>query len=126
MALVAGAHTTVTIAIVGNGIDTSPRGHAGEEIEGLVQAIDAGAGEITVLDQRLGAVTVLTDGATLIRRGDTTIPLDEIEVGNRVHVKALEQAWVYDSGENGGDHVDGRFERDKSFFFCQCVRDFFT
>jgi hypothetical protein len=91
IALAAGARTTVTIAIVGNGIQTSPRGHAGEEIEGLVQAIEAGAGELTVLDQRLGAVSVLTDGATLIRRGDTTIPLDEIEVGNRVHVKALEQ-----------------------------------
>jgi hypothetical protein len=110
IALVAGAHTTVTIAIVGDGIQTSPRGHAGEEIEGLVQAIDAGAGELTVLDQRLGAVTVLTDGATLVRRGNTTIPLDQIEVGNRVHVKALEQ-------EDGtflatqillqGDHVGG-------------------
>ena len=89
--LAAGAHTTVTIAIVGDGIETSPRGHAGEEIEGLVQAIDAGAGELTVLDQRLGAVTIRTDGATLIRRGDTAISLDEIVVGNRVHVKALEQ-----------------------------------
>ncbi len=88
----AGSRTTVTIAIVGDGIVTSPRGHAGEEIEGLVQAIDAGAGTLTVLDQRLGAVQILTDGATTVRRGDTTIPLDEIEVGNRVHVKALEQA----------------------------------
>ena len=87
----AGSRTTVTIAIVGDGIVTSPRGHAGEEIEGLVQAIDAGAGTLTVLDQRLGAVEILTDGATSVRRGDTTIPLDEIEVGNRVHVKALEQ-----------------------------------
>ena len=52
----AGSRTTVTIAIVGDGIVTSPRGHAGEEIEGLVQAIDAGAGTLTVLDQRLGAV----------------------------------------------------------------------
>ena len=88
----AGSRTTVTIAIVGDGIVTSPRGHAGEEIEGLVQAIDAGAGTLTVLDQRLGAVEILTDGATNVRRGDTTIPLDEIVVGNRVHVKALEQA----------------------------------
>ena len=87
----AGSRTTVTIAIVGDGIVTSPRGHAGEEIEGLVQAIDAGAGTLTVLDQRLGAVEILTDGATSVRRGDTTIPLDEIEVGNSVHVKALEQ-----------------------------------
>ena len=87
----AGARTTVTIAIVGDGIVTSPRGHAGEEIEGLVQAIDDGAGTLTVLDQRLGAVSILTDGATLIRRGDSTMSLEDIEVGNRVHVKALEQ-----------------------------------
>ena len=87
----AGSRTTVTIAIVGDGIVTSPRGHAGEEIEGLVQALDAGAGTLTVLDQRLGAVSIVTDGNTLIRRGDTAIGLDEIAVGNRVHVKALEQ-----------------------------------
>ena len=91
IALVSGSHTTVTIAIVGNGIQTSPRGHAGEEIEGLVQAIDEGAGELTVLDQRLGAVTILVDGSTLIRRGDTTVPLGEVVVGQRVHVKAMEQ-----------------------------------
>ena len=91
IALVSGAHTTVTIAIVGNGIQTSPRGHAGEEIEGLVQAIDAGAGELTVLDQRLGAVTILTDGSTLVRRGDASVPLDQVQVGQRVHVKAMEQ-----------------------------------
>jgi hypothetical protein len=91
IALVSGAHTTVTIAIVGNGIQTSPRGHAGEEIEGLVQAIDAGAGELRVLDQRLGAVTIVTDGSTLVRRGDTSVPLDEVQVGQRVHVKAMEQ-----------------------------------
>jgi hypothetical protein len=88
----AGTRTTVTIAIVGDGIVTSPRGHAGVEIEGLVQALDAGAGTLTVLDQRLGAVSILTDGATLIRRGDAAISLDDIQVGNRVHVKALEQA----------------------------------
>ena len=87
----AGSRTTVTIAIVGDGIVTSPRGHAGEEIEGLVQALDAGAGTLTVLDQRLGAVSIVTDDATLIRRGNTTITLDAIAVGNRVHVKALAQ-----------------------------------
>jgi hypothetical protein len=87
----AGSRTTVTIAILGDGIVTSPRGHAGEEIEGLVQAIDAGAGTLTVLDQRLGAVSIGVDGGTLIRRGDTPIGLDGIVVGNRVHVKALEQ-----------------------------------
>ena len=108
VALVAGTHTTVTIAIVGDGIQTSPRGHAGEEIEGLVQAVDAG--ELTVLDQRLGAVTVLTDGSTLIRRGDTPIALDDIAVGNRVHVKAMEQddgTYLATEILLQGDHVGG-------------------
>jgi hypothetical protein len=89
--LAAGAHNTVTIAIVGGGIVASPRGHAGEEIEGLVQAIDGAAGTLTVLDQRLGAVSIATDGSTLVRRGDTPIPLSGVAVGNRVHVKALQQ-----------------------------------
>lgn len=108
--LASGAHTTVTIAIVGNGIQTSPRGHAGEEIEGLVQAIDPGAGTLTVLDQRLGAVQIRTDGATNVRRGDLSIPLDEIEVGNRVHVKALEEddgTFLATEIFLQGDHVGG-------------------
>ena len=110
IALVAGTHTTVTIAIVGNGIQTSPRGHAGEEIEGLVQDVDAGAGELTVLDQRLGAVTVLADGSTLIRRGGTALVLDDIAVGNRVHVKAMEQddgTYLATEILLQGDHVGG-------------------
>jgi hypothetical protein len=89
--LAAGGRNTVTIAIVGGGIVASPRGHAGEEIEGLVQAIDGDGGTLTVLDQRLGAVSVVTDGSTLVRRGDTPISLPDIAVGNRVHVKALQQ-----------------------------------
>lgn len=84
---VVGASATVTISITGTSAVPVGVGHAGEEIEGLVQAI--GASSLTVLDQRLGAVVVNTDGSTLVRRGDTTIPLSQIQVGQRVHVKAL-------------------------------------
>lgn len=86
-----GGVNTMTISIVGTRAIASGIGHAGEEIEGLVQAIDSGAGTLTVLDQRLGAVVVHTDGNTIVRNGDTTIPLSQIQVGMRVHVKALQQ-----------------------------------
>jgi hypothetical protein len=88
--LSAGTHT-MTFSIVGARAVASPRGHAGEEIEGLVQAVDAGAGTMTVLDQRLGATRIVTDGDTLVRRGDAVIALSSIAVGMRVHVKALAQ-----------------------------------
>lgn len=84
---VMGSAATVTISITGTNAVPVAIGHAGEEIEGLVQAV--GASSVTVLDQRLGAVVVNTDGSTLVRQGDTTIPLSQIQVGQRVHVKAL-------------------------------------
>jgi hypothetical protein len=87
-----GGINVMTISIVGARAVASSMGDAGEEIEGLVQALDAGAGTLTVLDQRLGAVVVHTDGNTIVRNGDTTIPLSQIQVGMRVHVKALQQA----------------------------------
>jgi Domain of unknown function (DUF5666) len=89
--LTSGGSHSMTFAIVGSRAVGSPGGHAGEEIEGLVQAIDAGAGSLTVLDQRLGAVVIETDADTLVRRGDATIPLSDIQIGMRVHVKALDQ-----------------------------------
>jgi hypothetical protein len=91
VSLVAGRMNTVTIAILGSTATAVPRGHAGEEIEGLVSAVDGGAGTLTVLDQRLGAVVVQTDADTLIRTADTPIPLSQIQIGMRVHVKALQQ-----------------------------------
>jgi hypothetical protein len=84
-----GGTTTVTISIVGSSAVVAPSGHAGAELEGLVSANDGST--LTVLDQRLGAVVVHTDGSTLIRSGDTAIPLSQIQVGMRVHVKALQQ-----------------------------------
>ena len=90
VSVAAGALNMVTIAIVGSSAVVSPRGPAGEEIEGLVSVNDGS--RLTVLDQRLGAVVVSTDGSTLVRSGDSTIPLSQIAVGNRVHVKAVEQS----------------------------------
>jgi len=87
---VASGTTTVTIAIAGSNATAVPGGHVGEEIEGLVQSV--GAGTLTVLDQRLGAVVIHTDGSTLIRHGDSTIPLSQIQIGMRVHVKAMKQS----------------------------------
>ena len=88
--LSAGTHS-MTFSIVGARAVASPGAHAGEEIEGLVQAVDAGAGTMTVLDQRLGAARIVTDGDTLVRRGDSVIALSAVALGNRVHVKALSQ-----------------------------------
>ena len=79
----------ITAAVHGSTAVITPRGHAGEEIEGLVQSANAGGGSLVVLDQRLGAVTVKTDSTTLIRRGNTVIPLSQIQTGMRVHVKAM-------------------------------------
>ena len=82
----------ITAAVHGSKAVITPRGHAGEEIEGLVQSPSAGGSSLVVLDQRLGAVTVKTDSSTLIRRGNTVIPLSQIQTGMRVHVKAMLQA----------------------------------
>ena len=90
VALVSGTNQ-ITAAVHGSTAVITPRGHAGEEIEGLVQSTNAGGGSLVVLDQRLGAVTVKTDSATLIRRGNTVIPLSQIQTGMRVHVKAMLQ-----------------------------------
>jgi Domain of unknown function (DUF5666)/CarboxypepD_reg-like domain len=88
----AGSTITITISIVGSGAVVTPRGHAGEEIEGLVQSVNAPGSSLVVLDKRLGAVTVKADSTTLIRHGETAIPLSQIQVGMRVHVKAMLQA----------------------------------
>lgn len=88
--VVAGAANQITISIVGSRGVVVPGGHAGEEIEGLVSANDGTT--LTVLDQRLGAVVVHTDGSTVVRSGSSSIPLSQIEVGMRVHVKAVQQA----------------------------------
>src|SRR6266404_4386705 len=82
---------TITISIVGSTAVVTPRGHAGEEIEGPVQSVNAPVSSLVVLDKRLGAVTVKTDSTTLIRHGEATLTFPQIQVGMRVHVKALLQ-----------------------------------
>src|SRR5207244_4039561 len=52
----AGATTQVTVSIVGNQAVIVHSGHVGEEIEGLIQNVDASGGKLIVLDQRLGSV----------------------------------------------------------------------
>jgi hypothetical protein len=81
----------ITVAVMGSTAVVVPRGHAGEEIEGLVSAVSAGTGTLTVLDQRLGAVTVKSTSTTVLRHGQTSMTLSQIQVGMRVHVKALLQ-----------------------------------
>src|SRR5207253_2453533 len=81
----------ITVAVTGSTAVVVPRGHAGEEIEGLVSAVSTGAGTLTVLDQRLGAVVVKTTSTTVLRHGQTTMTLSQIQIGMRVHVKALLQ-----------------------------------
>jgi len=87
----AGGVHDMTFAIVGDRAVGTSGGHADEEIEGLVQSLDGGAGTLTVLDQRLGAVRIVTDADTVVRQDNTTISLSDIQVGMRVHVKALAQ-----------------------------------
>jgi Domain of unknown function (DUF5666) len=68
----------------------SGRGHEGEEIEGVITAND-GTSILTVLDQRLGSVTVTTDANTTILHGNTVLTLADITVGMTVHAKAALQ-----------------------------------
>jgi hypothetical protein len=80
------------IALPGHGAGLAPSGgHVGEEIEGLVTAVDTGAGTISITDERLGPIVVTVDGSTKIRHGWTPVALGDILVGARVHVKAAPQ-----------------------------------
>jgi hypothetical protein len=73
---------------------TTPHGPAVEQIEGIVTA--NGGGTLTISDQRLGSVVVTVTPTTIIRHGGTPVPISEVLVGMRVHVKALlETAGMY-------------------------------
>ncbi len=113
---VSSGSNAITVAVTGSTAVVVPRGHAGEEIEGLVSAVSAGAGTLTVLDQRLGAVVVKTTSTTVLRHGQTMMTLSQIQVGMRVHVKALLQAdgtylateiLLQDENVGGNRDVDG-------------------
>ena len=87
----AGTTVVVTVTIHGNQASITPGGHPGEEIEGRVQTVDAGAGSLTILDQRLGTVTVTTSETTSIRHGALVLTLAQITAGMSVHVKGVLQ-----------------------------------
>jgi hypothetical protein len=87
----AGSTVAVTVTLHGNQASITPGGHPGEEIEGRVQTVDAGAGSLTILDQRLGTVTVMTSETTSIRHGALVLTLAQITVGMSVHVKGVLQ-----------------------------------
>ena len=55
------------------------------EVEGKITA--KGASDITVFQQGKGSFLALVDGGTRIRKGNTTYTLEQLAVGNRVHVK---------------------------------------
>ncbi len=56
------------------------------ELEGPVVSIDAAS--ITVLDASTGEQTAVITAETLIRKGGTTLTVEDIEPGDRVHVRA--------------------------------------
>lgn len=56
------------------------------ELEGTVISIDAAS--ITVLDASTGEQTAAINADTVIRKGGTTLTVEDIEPGDRVHVKA--------------------------------------
>jgi hypothetical protein len=86
------ASLDVTAAIVGSNAVITPRGHAGAEIEGLVVSVDAAGSSLVVNDDRLGSVTVTVTTSTVIRHGNAPIALSAVKAGDRVHVKAAQQA----------------------------------
>ena len=63
-------------------------GHPGEEIEGIIQTLDAAGGSLTIADARLGTVAVTIDDSTVIRKGETPWTAAQLAVGMRVHIKA--------------------------------------
>jgi hypothetical protein len=87
----AGSTVSITVSIHGNQATIVPGGHPGEEIEGRVATVDAAGGSLTVADQRLGTVTIVTDASTSIRHGALALTLSQITVGMEVHVKATLQ-----------------------------------
>jgi uncharacterized protein DUF5666 len=90
VALASGSNS-ITASITGAAAVITPRGHAGEEIEGRVQSVNAAGGSLVVVDQRLGTVTVTIGPSTILRKGNTAITLSVLASGMSVHVKAMLQ-----------------------------------
>ena len=86
-------------------------GHVGAEIEGIVTAVDTGAGTISITDSHRGPVVVTVDANTIIRHGWKPVALADIKVGAQVHAKAAPQTgggflaamvFVQDNGSGSG------------------------
>ena len=77
---------------------TTPKGNTVEQIEGIVTANNGGS--LTIFDQRLGSVVVTLTPTTVIRKGQSTVPPEEVLIGMRVHIKAvLETTGTYTAVE---------------------------
>ena len=77
----AGETVTITVAVDGDDVQVQEKtqGNA-REIEGRIESIDG-----TTLKVR--ARTVMVTPSTAIRHGSTTMTIDQLEVGQRVHVR---------------------------------------
>ncbi len=82
---------TVNVALSRRGAKLISHDDA-SEIEGLVLSVDAAGSMLTVLDNRLGSVTVKTNSSTVIRKGQVSVTPAVIKIGMRIHVKAARQA----------------------------------
>ena len=89
--VLASGPNSVTASITGGTAVITPRGHAGEEIEGRVVSVNLANGTLIVQDQRLGNANVTVSVSTIIRKGNTSLTLSAIGNGFQVHVKAVQQ-----------------------------------
>lgn len=85
------AAPVVTVELSKNSATVIPSGQAKNELEGLITAIAADGSTITVNDASThGNVTVkVVPGTTRIWRGNQTLTVADLDVGDRVHVRAL-------------------------------------
>jgi len=68
------------------GDDEEPGGQTKKELEGTILEISEDS--ITVMDASTGEQTAAINDETVIRKGNTTLTVEDLHVGDRVHVKA--------------------------------------
>lgn len=88
--LVAGDRVDVAIAVNARGASRSRRrgvGHPGVEIEGLIKSINGDVIVVSDASSKLDLEVKVVD-TTIIRKGNRTLALADLKVGDRVHVKA--------------------------------------
>jgi hypothetical protein len=78
--------TALEIILQNPADDTSPS----SQLEGLILAVSCS--EITVNDASKGPTSAKIDGNTRIRRGNTNVPCGNLNINDRVHVKASRDA----------------------------------